>query len=300
MLIAALVAAPFIGASLWLDAHGERATGTVVGKYETIGIEHEPTGGWYLRRSLVLKVPELTSGFRPSVWVDSAEFEGIQRGDRVTVRYVPCCPIFARLAAHSTREAVWQAAREFGSDRLLDWFAVGAIALVVAARIASPLVLATGIAWLWAALAFLFPAGAPRVARGVETTARVTGISLVEDSPRPSGRYTSGMRRSHPERLTMPYQVVQLRYAPVGRSDSVLAVDEVDAGSVPSLEFGAQLRVRYDPQAPREALLVDATRTFRQRNRYHFLFLVLGCVGIGTASAIAWRLRGRRRAMPAI
>ena len=70
----------------------------------------------------------------------------------------------------------------------------------------------------------------------------------------------------------MPYQVVQLRLVPGGATDSVLAVDEVDAGSVPSLAPGAVVRVRYQPAAPREAMLVDGTRTFRQRNRFHFLF----------------------------
>jgi hypothetical protein len=101
---------------------------------------------------------------------------------------------------------------------------------------------------------------------------------------------------SHPERLTVPYQIVQLRLVPRGAADSVLAVDEVDAGSVPSLAPGAVVKVRYRPEAPREAMLVDGARTFRQRNRFHFLFLVVavGCIGIG--AALAWRLRARRKA----
>jgi hypothetical protein len=294
LIIAALVAAPFVAASLWLDAHGETAVGTVTRKDETIGIEHGPTGGWYLRRSLVLEVPELRSGFRPSVWVDSAEFDKVRRGDRVTVRYVPCCPIFARLASHSTRDAVWEAARELGSDRLLDWCVIGVVAFVLAARIASFAVLATGTAWLGVALAFLFPARPPKAAAGIETKARVTGVSLVENSPRPSGHRYALSSSAHPERLSVPYEVVQLRVVPTG-DDSVLAVDEVDAGSVPSLAPGAIVRVRYPPAAPRQAMLVDATRTFRERNRFHFLFLVLAWAGIGVAAGLAWRLRGRRR-----
>ena len=296
LVVVTLVAVPFVAASLWLDTHGETAVGTVTRKDETIGIEHQPTGGWYLRRSLVLEVPDLRSGFRPSVWVDSAEFDRIRPGDRVTMRYAPCCPIFARLASHSTRDAVWEAARELGSDPLLDWCVIGVVAFVLAARIASLVVLATGTAWLGVALAFLFPARPPRTAMGAETTARVSGVSLVEDSPRPSGRRYSYSSSAHPERLSVPYAVVQLRLAPAGRTDSVLAVDEVDAASVRSLDPGALVRVRYPPAAPRQAMLVDATRTFRQRNRFHFLFLVLGWAGIGTAAGLAWRLRGRRRA----
>jgi len=296
LIVAALVAVPFVAASLWLDTHGQTAVGTVTRKDETIWIEHQPTGGWYLRRSLVLGVPDLRSGFRPSVWVDSAEFDRIRPGDRVTVRYAPCCPIFARLASHSTRDAVWEAAGELGSDPLLDWCVIGVVAFVLAARVASLVVLATGTAWLGVALAFLFPARPPRVAAGAETTARVTGVSLVEDSPRPSGRRYSYRSSAHPERLNVPYEVVQLRLVPAGRTDSVLAVDEVDAASVPSLRPGAAVRVRYVAGAPRQAMLVDAIRTFRQRNRFHFLFLVLGWAGLGTAAGLAWRLRGRRRA----
>jgi hypothetical protein len=46
-------------------------------------------------------------------------------------------------------------------------------------------------------------------------------------------------------------------------------------------------------------MLVDATRTFRQRNRFHFLFLVLACAGIGVVAGLSWRLRGRRRTVAA-
>jgi hypothetical protein len=105
--------------------------------------------------------------------------------------------------------------------------------------------------------------------------------------------------RSHPERLTVPYQIVQLRFVPAGRTDTVLAVDEIDAGSIPSLDWGTSVRVRYTARMPQQAMLVSGTRTFRERNRFHFLFPVLGCVGLGTAMGMAWRLRGRRRATAA-
>src|SRR5262249_13381763 len=146
-----VLAVPLTGFSLWLDTHGTTAIGTVIGKDQRIGIEHDPTGGWYLRRYLVLEVPALTSGFRPSVWVDSTEFDRIRVGDSVTVRYISCCPIYSRLASHSTRSAVWDAARELGSDPVLDWLALGTVALIIAARLASVVVLGTGLAWLWAA-----------------------------------------------------------------------------------------------------------------------------------------------------
>lgn len=293
----ALLVAPLLAASLWLDAHGETAIGAVSAKREEIRAKNEPTGGWYSRRFLEVDIPRLAAvGLQASVRVDSAEYTVVRRGDRVRVRYLACCPIFARLEGRTTRQVSWEAARELASSPVLDWVLAGAVALVIAARIAAPVVVITGVAWLAAALLFLFPARPLRVPAGVEATARVAGIVTVTESPRRT-RHRS-RSSSHAERLTVPYQVVQLRLVPGGATDSVLAVDEVDAGSAPSLSPGAVVTVRYQPAAPREAMLVEGDRTFRQRNRFHFLFMVLGVGGIGIAAGLAWRLRGRR-AVPA-
>lgn len=288
-----LLVVPLLALSLWLDAYGEAVSGTVTGKREEIHAENEPTGGWYSQRFLAVDIPRLAAvGLQASVQVDSAEDAAIHIGDRVRVRYLSCCPIFARLDGRTTREVSWDAARRFGSSPVFDWVLVGFVALLVASRIAAPIVVVTGVAWLGWGLLFLFPNRPPRVPSGVEATARVAGIETVSESPRRS-RHRS-RSSSHPERLTVPYQVVQLRLVPAGAPDSVLAVDEVDAGSVQSLAPGAVVKVRYQPAAPREAMLVDATRTFRQRNRFHFLFLVLAVGVIGIAAGLTWRLRGRR------
>jgi hypothetical protein len=293
VLYGSLLVAPLLAASLWLDAYGETVTGSVTGKREEIHAENEPTGGWHSRRFLEVDIPRLAAvGLQASVRVDSAEYAGIQRGAHVRVRYLSCCPIFARLDGRTTRQVSMEAVREFASSRVLDWVLAGFVVLVVAARIAMPIVLVAGVAWLGAGLLLLFPGRPPRVPTGVEATARVAGIVTVSESPRRT-RHRS-RSSSHPERLTVPYQVVQLRLVPGGATDSVLAVDEVDAGSVPSLAPGAVVTVRYRPATPREAMLVEGTRTFRQRNRFHFLFLVLGVGGIGIAAGLAWRLRGRR------
>ena len=294
-LYVALLAVPLLAASLWLDAHGETATATVTGKREEIHVDNEPTGGWSSRRFLVVDFPRLAaSGLQASVRVDSVEFQSYHAGDRVSIRYFPCCPIFARLAGRTTRQVTWEAVREFGSSPLLDWVIVGTVALVLAAQVSSVLVAGVGAVWLAAGVLFLFPVRPPRVAEGTKATARVAGISEVTESPPRSSRRSRSS--SHPERLRVPYQVVQLRFVPAGGSDSVLAVDEVDAGSVPSLGPGVELPIRYQPAAPREAMLVDGTRTFRQRNRFHFVLPTLGLPAIGVAAGLAWRIRGRRKA----
>ena len=293
VLYVSLLVVPLLAASLWLDTHGETVAGTVTGKREEIHARNEPTGGWYSRRFLEVDIPRLAAvGLQASVRVDSAAYAATHGGDRVRVRYLSCCPIFARLEGRTTRQVSWEAAREFASSPVFDWVLVGIVALVVAAQIATPLVVVTGVAWLGAALLFLFPDRPPRVPSGVEADARVAGIVTVSESPRHTSRRSRSSAR--PERLRVPYQVVQLRLVPGGTADSVLAVDEVDAGSAPSLAPGAVVKVRYQPAAPRDAMLVQGTRTFRQRNRFHFLFLVLAVGAIGTAAALTWRLRHRR------
>src|SRR4029453_885633 len=98
----------------------------------------------------------------------------------------------------------------------------------------------------------LFPERPLRVPSGTEVPARVAKIALVDESPEGTRHRSSSS--SHPERLRVPYQVVQLRFVPAGAADSALAVDEVDAGSVPSLALGAVVKVRYQPEAPRDAM----------------------------------------------
>src|SRR6476661_10834389 len=121
-----LLVAPLLAVSLWLDTHGETATGSVTAKREEIHAENEPTGGWYSRRFLEVDIPRLAAvGLQASVRVDSAAYARIQRGDRVRVRYLSCCPIFARLDGRTTRQVSWEAAREFASSPVLDWVLAG-------------------------------------------------------------------------------------------------------------------------------------------------------------------------------
>jgi len=93
--------------------------------------------------------------------------------------------------------------------------------------------------------------------------------------------------------------VVQLQLALPGRPDSVLVVDAVDSGSVPGLAVGAALAVRYEPDTPREARLVQGTRRFLERNRYHFLPAVIGVPVLGMLAAWGFRSRRRRASRPA-
>jgi len=63
-----------------------------------------------------------------------------------------------------------------------------------------------------------------------------------------------------------PVDVMAVEFVPQGFTDSVLAVDLVDRGSVQGLEEGAVVEVEYEAARPRVAWLRGASRTFTRRN----------------------------------
>jgi hypothetical protein len=68
-------------------------------------------------------------------------------------------------------------------------------------------------------------------------------------------------------------------------------VDAVDSGTVAGLAVGAVLSVRYGSGNARAARLTLGSRTFVQRNRYHYLPIVVGLPLLGMAGAYGFRRR---------
>ena len=294
-----LLAGPVIGVSLWLDTQGRTATATVTGRREQITFRRDPAGTWTRQLQVEVELTPPGSGRTGAlVTVDAAQFDSLQRGDRVQVRYLSCCPIFARLADRTTATVLQDVGAKLADSDWLVWLPTGALGLWVAARMGTVPVLAVGLLWLAAAVPLFFQPRLIALPAGAEATAQVQWTSLVDRTSRGTRRRQRASRSLR--KLPAPYQVVQLRFLPAGRTDSVLAADAVDSGSVPGLAHLAMLRVRYDPRAPREARLVQGTRTFPEKNRYHNLVPVLFAVGVGVFMALVWRVRRRRkRAAPA-
>jgi hypothetical protein len=97
-----------------------------------------------------------------------------------------------------------------------------------------------------------------------------------------------------------PWNIVELRFLPAGRTKPVTAVDSVDAGSVAGRERGARLTVTYNAAHPREARL-SGTRTWRRKEWGELgefaVFLVVICgafVLLGKVVGAWWRRMLRR------
>lgn len=298
-----VVSGLLVGGSLWLDRRGELTTARVTTKLEEITVQQVPGGGWYRwhRLGVEFDTPDGSTGMA-SVTVPEQRYDALHQGDTIRVRYVPFFPLLARAADRSTGLVARDAALQFVADpfliSLVLWLIAGAAALWIAARIATPVIVLAGLAWIALGLPFLFPAPLPFAPVTAESTARVTSVTLVTKAPARSTSRRSRVGRQAGDavrRLAMPYEVVQLRFAPEGRLDSVVAVDAVDSASIAGLAVGAIVPIGYDPAAPREARITLGSRTFRERNRYHMLGPMLGVGVLGMLGAWGWRHRRRRR-----
>jgi hypothetical protein len=280
-----IVLGPFLGTSLWLDRAGAVASGRVIGKQE--GIQVADDGEWIRKYKLAIDFPPSHSGLNPMVGVDSAGYQQARVGDAVTLRYLPCCPIIARLTNRSTVDMV----REFVPPivyafRWGAWMLAGVAGIVIAAGVGRAAVLGVGVVWAISGFAIdaISPHGVPDA--GPQTAiARVRDVRRVDYLIRPT-------TRSYGWHLTKPFEVATLAFVPASVGDTVVTADAVDAGSVAGLTPGANRAVRYDPAAPRNAQLASGTRTYAARNRPEAILVSVLLVTLMTGAGL---LVARRR-----
>ncbi|HEX6314703.1 MAG TPA: hypothetical protein VFZ73_07585 [Gemmatimonadaceae bacterium] len=278
------------GGSLWLDQRGELVTANVAGKRERIIVRYQPMGEWtrFYEVTAAFDLPDGGNSIA-TVRVPRKRYAALQAGDSIEVRYLPQFPILARTSDRSTAGAVRDVAAGFVRIPLVAWIAAGVLSLWIASRLGVVPVVAVGAAWATAAWLLFFTPPSRERPRPAETMAEVQRITPVNRAPRRTHNRRPGRFRFD-RRLDLPYQVVEL-HLPNVRGDTVLAVDAVDSGSVTGLAHGAQVPVRLDPAAPRDAQLAGGTRRFTEANRYHFVGPVFGFVILSTlaASGYAWR-----------
>ena len=293
LLYAILLTGVLVGGSLWIDRGGQPVMATVTGKTEEIVPRHEPQGGWHRHYRVGTTFDVAGAPSTATVTVEQGRYDSLRLGDSLAIRYLPALPLFARTTDRSTATVAVAIVRQLLSSDLIAWAVLGLLAIVISARIGTVPVVVTGLLWLAAGYAWLLRSPAMPAPAGTEATARVSRVTPVTKSPaRKAGRYRRrAMRSDAVRRLDQPYQVIELQLPLPGRPDSILAVDAVDSGSVAGLTVGAVLSVRHPPRDARGARLILAARTFVERNRYHYLPIVIGLPLLGMAGAYGFRWR---------
>lgn len=99
--------------------------------------------------------------------------------------------------------------------------------------------------------------------------------------------------------LRWPYDIVQLDFTPEGRAEPVIAVDLVEAGSVPNLTQGAVMRITWPQDDPRAAKIVGARPAAPWANWFYSVFeWIAFFVAVIVCFAVVgylWRRRKRAR-----
>ncbi|MBV9788255.1 MAG: hypothetical protein JOZ51_08785, partial [Chloroflexi bacterium] len=284
----------FVTPPLIVDVTGEVAPGAVVAKREVI---RKITTSW--ERNLYLDVryqprgatePEITA-----LAVDVSTYDRFRVGDETEVRYTPH-PLLRRLSP-------------IGFTRMEDQSSLAALV----ARFGSSMSVWLAGVVLWFVLWFVWSKLRSSLLMWVLVLSGIAGILFsISDWPEPtpgdliSGSATirnirrvdvilEGRRRSDTEAI-QPYDIVELSFVPPGRADPVVAVDMLDAESVPNLAEEVTVPIRYSAQNPRWAQIEGGSRTFYWKNLLFIVAIVLGLLGIVVVSWLFNRSRRRRRA----
>ena len=322
VLVVAAIAG-LVGGSLLIDSSGVLGPAQVIDKKETVYIH--PDGSWEQRLSLQVRyspagdpIPRFTtttaalldatgvhSTFELATLAPAAaDFDRLRPGDSLEVRISRVGTLFSivRPANQTTRTLV-------PPNILEDALAIGVLiclayllrkTLLGKVVLAGVIVIACSVPLLladqnWQRNSDL--SGATEHANA--TVGQVTRVSEVEFGDDNEGT------QSVP--LSQPYDVVELSFVPTGYTDSITAVDAVDAkgGDLPSVTLGSSVEVVYPPGSPREARMVGQTRdhylkttvSVYERNAIYIGLVVVFAI-IATVFGRMFRTGTTRRRVP--
>jgi hypothetical protein len=272
-----VLAAPFLLTALARDRSGVEIGGTVTAKEEYVAFLADR---WERRTNITVayEPPDEHWKHQKIAHVSVARFDQIAPGDHVSVRFLrlqdlPQFPMARNLYRSGFLPKVAVDGQQTGSalGEVLSyrappivWWAIGiAILLWLWKKLRVPGFTFALLALIVFGVLFAYyrtlPAPiTPITSPAHETTAEVQATDHVEQ--------VYPTRQSYPIYLDQPVDYVAVRFLPEGWRTPVVAVDEVDAKSIPGLRAGLTVPVRYDAAEPRHALIVTGTRTFPGRN----------------------------------
>jgi hypothetical protein len=244
----------FYGGSLYFDAAGVVAPAVVESKDERIAHGTHTPGQWSRSFWATVRFTSADGPTQAVLWLDQAAYDAMRPGMPLDVRFLPRFPHIARPASDSTLSLVpW---RFFLPAAVVAVYVLLVWSLRRAAPVVAGLLALAGLFALAAWVVMPTPWETPLDPPVRAATAHVRQVREVTRSLLST--------RRHSYEAPQPWNIVELSFVPDGWDQPVVAVDEVDAGSVPALEIGARLPVHYSAANPRAARL-DAARTWRRR-----------------------------------
>ena len=275
----ALLAAPFLHSSLALDERGINISGRVFSKSETVVLHYSD---WKRTAEVTFRYePPDTSGVTFfGVSMTPERYDAFHVGDSVTLRYllprdIPAVPLsnflrqlhalpIVRLAGRRTFTSLEEL---FTPKTSLALIAIATlVVLLFMLRTAGSrlfgwvlgISLAAGVALL---LVYDFPRPTPKPATNLRlASGKVKSLSRIDS--------IFASSRSRGFIADQPVDVVGIEFIPEGSTESVVAVDLIDAGSVSGLKTRSTVPIRYEANSPRTAWIQSATRNFVSRDLF--------------------------------
>jgi hypothetical protein len=273
-----------------LDQRGVTIPGRISSKSESVSV-HYSTWSRSAQVTVEYQAPDAAGVSFFNTELDPDRYDLFHVGQPVTLRYllrkdIPELPLSSVLREIHALPMV----------RLADQRAFAGIAAVFEGN-------GTGV-WRWIAGAILVLAtwriaGWPRFgwAVGIFCVAGLTAV-LVEEFPTPTPRPANNVRQASGrvrsvDRIDRLFSGSRSRGVPAGRTESVVAVDLIDAGSIPGLKLDSMVTVQYEAETPRTAYLQNATRKFVRRNLNGIILQAALYVGVLVAFWAAAQWIGR-------
>ncbi len=271
-----LFALPFLVSSVYVDHRGITIPGHVYSKREDVTV-HNSTWKRSCEMTIQYFPPDTGGTAFLGVSLTPERYDEFRKGQSVNLHYLqgkdvpdlPMAKVLSQVHALTTARLVGQKA--FSNAELVSrsnamlFSVIGGVVLLL---------------FIWRR------AGQPGFGWAVcICVLGAVGAMLVSEFPKPQPAPVAAVRRGFGKVKTLdridrvfegtrsrgievnqPVAVVAVEFVPAERIEPVLAVDLIDAGSLPGLREGSPVAIDYEAAAPRTAHLQNATRTFVGRN----------------------------------
>jgi hypothetical protein len=283
------------GIMAFLDSQGAEAKGEVLLKREYL--VYHLDGSW--NRKMVAEVSynpsETASPFNKTLDLTPARYDEINQGDFVQVRY-PDQPAVFRIVRLEDQQVFSQVWFWLSNEPFLVCFVLGLLGVLAFAFMRG------------ATLPTLFfLSGFVTVGSWWLATAGIPGWSHTTTLFGSLNSANAIIREVHPPYLGSGFQgwlattlyeapdLILMDITPIGHSEPILSVDEVDLGSS-TLRPGQSVSVEYSAANPRTSLIPDASRNFVWKNGLVNTLLALIALLIIGALSLFIRIRQKQAA----
>ncbi len=296
LLVLVLLITPLVVPPIYLELRGLNTQAEVIDKNETISMTATT---W--RRQLLVEVryqpADADEPATAKIPVDTATYDRLQVKETTEVRYTPAVEQLGdlRIARFESQSGFGLVFAVFGMENTWVLLSIGGWLLLLfiwskwqhwwLGLLVMALLLGAGL--------YFGSAAPPPTPPGpmLEAQARVGQTRHIDR--------VWGGRRTSAEDAVQPYDIVELMFVPQGARSPVVAVDIVDSGSVPQLETGSTVSIRYNLANPRFALIEQASRTYYWKNMRTFGIIAIILLVPGAFALWRYTQRSSRRATQA-